>query len=342
MLKSPYRRCLAAALGLGMLGATLVPSQLAAAASSSSPVPVFVGTYPGLGPYQQLLQVGFNAAAKAFHVKGIWLTSTTSDSSAQLAITESALSTPNLKGLSVVAADPYSMEGVLKKALAHGVAVSQLSACVATTVTLCYSTDFILAGEAVAAYMGKAMGGKGDVVIAGGVPGDAAHLQRIQGFEQYIKAHYPNIKVVEVIPNCDDADTTVACAENALSAHPNLTGYYGTGGEAATGASTVFPKHGKHVIVAAVDVDPPTVQGLNNGSISVTYAQQPYCQGYMMVLIPYLEAIRHETPNPSIHFINTGFVIVTKANLATYSKQTVPVCNGIIKYIETSLMRPAA
>jgi ABC-type sugar transport system substrate-binding protein len=301
-----------------------------------------VGTYPGVDPYQAQLKVGFDAAAKALHVKGEWLTSTTFDVAAQLAITQSALSTPNLKGLSVVAADPYSMEGVLKKARAKGIAVSQMSACASQTVTLCYSTDFVKAGEAVAAYMGKAMGGKGVVVIAGGVPGDAAHEQRIKGFDEYLSAHYPNVKVVEVIPNCDDADTTVSCAQDALSAHPNLTGYYGTGGEAADGATTVFPKAGKHVIVAAVDVDPPTAVGLRNGTISVTYAQQPYCQGYMMVLIPYLEAIDHETVSSAIHFVNTGFIIVTKSNLSTYTSQVVPVCNQIIKYITTDVMRKAS
>ena len=336
-----FRRFIAGVLGLGMVGVTLLAtSSGAATASSPGPVPVFVGTYPGIDPYQAQLKVGFDAAAKALHVKGTWLTSTTADSSAQLAITESALSTPNIKGLSVVAADPYSMEGVLKEAKQKGVATSQLSACIAKTVTLCYSTDFVLAGEAVAQYMGKAMGGKGDVVIAGGVPGDAAHEQRIKGFEEYLSAHYPNIKVVEVIPNCDDADTTVSCAEDALSAHPDLTGYYGTGGQAADGASSVFPKAGKHVVVAAVDVDPPTVQGLQNGSISVTYAQQPYCQGYLMVLVPYLEAFEHMVPTAS--FVNTGFLLVTKSNLSTYKSQVVPACQKIIKYVTSSVMKKAS
>ena len=62
----------------------------------------------------------------------------------------------------------------------------------------------------------------------------------------------------------------------------------------------------------------------------------------MMVLIPYLEAIDHETVSSAIHFVNTGFIIVTKSNLSTYTSQVVPVCNQIIKYITTDVMRKAS
>src|SRR5581483_3370896 len=73
--------------------------------------PVFVGTYPGIDPAEEQLKLGAKAAAKALDVKLSWLTPTTFDVSQQKTITESALSLPNLKGLSVVAADPNSLEG---------------------------------------------------------------------------------------------------------------------------------------------------------------------------------------------------------------------------------------
>src|SRR5205823_2076375 len=120
---------------------------------------------------------------KALKVKLSWLTPTTFDVSQQRQITESALSLPNLKGVSVVAADPNSLEGVMRAAKAKGIAISQLSACTPKAVApVCYSTDFSAAGEAVAKRMAKLLNNTGDVVIATGVPGDVNHQLRIKGF----------------------------------------------------------------------------------------------------------------------------------------------------------------
>ena len=51
------------------------------------------------------------------------------DTTQQLTLTEDGLSIPNLKGMSVVAADPSSLEGVVREALAKGLGVSQLAGC---------------------------------------------------------------------------------------------------------------------------------------------------------------------------------------------------------------------
>ena len=305
---------------------------------AAGPTPLFVGTYPGIDPYEAQLKVGAIAAAKALHVKLSWLTPTTFDVAQQESITESALSLPNLKGLSVVAADPNSLEGVMREAKQKGIAISQMSACTPkATAPVCYSTDFEKAGEAVAQRMAALMHGSGKVVIATGVPGDVNHQLRVKGFTSYLKAHDPNIQIVQTIPNCDSADTTVQCAETALSAHPDLTGYYATGGQAANGASSVFPQAGKKVIVAAVDDDPTTINGIKNGSITFTYVQQPYCQGYLMVLLPYEMAFKNLVP--TMKFVDTGISFVSKSNVNTYKSAVKANCAKLVSYFNTTVMK---
>jgi ribose transport system substrate-binding protein len=304
----------------------------------AGPVPVFVGTYPGIDPAEEQLKVGAKAAAKALGVKLSWLTPTTFDVSQQRQITESALSLPNIKGVSVVAADPNSLEGVMREAKGKGLAITQLSACTPKQVApVCYSTDFQKAGEAVAQRMAKLMHGTGKVVIATGVPGDVNHQLRIKGFTNYLKAHAPNVKVVQTIPNCDNADTTVQCAETALSGHPDLTGYYSTGGEAANGAASVFPQAKKKVIVAAVDDNPTTISGIKSGSISFTYVQQLYCGGYLMVLLPYEMAFKGLVPTKK--FIDTGISFVDKSNVGTYKNSVQANCDKLVSYVNSSVMK---
>jgi ABC-type sugar transport system substrate-binding protein len=306
--------------------------------ASASPVPVFVGTYPGIDPAEEQLKVGAKAAAKALKVKLSWLTPTTFDVSQQRQITESALSLKNLKGLSVVAADPNSLEGVMREAKKKGIAISQLSACNPKQVApVCYSTDFYKAGVAVAERMAKLMNNTGDVVIATGVPGDVNHQLRVKGFTTYMKAHAPKIKIVQTIPNCDNADQTTQCAETALSGHPNLAGYYATGGDAANGAATVFPRANKKVVVAAVDDNPTTIGGIKSGSISFTYVQQLYCGGYLMVLLPYEMAFKGLVPTKK--FVDTGIAFVDKSNVNTYKQQVGPNCTKLVRYVNTVVMK---
>jgi hypothetical protein len=58
-------------------------------------------------------------------VTAVFRNPATFDVAQQLNVTQSALTYPNLKGVSVVAADPNSLEGVMKTAKAKGMVLAQ-------------------------------------------------------------------------------------------------------------------------------------------------------------------------------------------------------------------------
>jgi ribose transport system substrate-binding protein len=159
---------------------------------------------------------------------------------------------------------------------------------------------------------------------------------RIDGFKSAI-SKYPNIKIVDTLVDCDKPDTTVNCAETALSRHPDLAGYYATGGAASIGPAKVFASAGKHVVVAAVDEDPTVIAGIRKGTISFTYVQQLYCGGYLMVQLPYLMAFKgkHSTKK----FVDTGIMFVDKSNVATYKALVKPSCAKLVRYFTTTVMK---
>jgi ribose transport system substrate-binding protein len=329
----------ATALLAAACGSSSSAGSSTSASSSSSSKAVFLGTYPGIDPYQAQLKVGFAQAGKALGVKTLWLTSTTFDVAQQSNITESALSTPGLKAVSVVAADPNSMEGALRLAAKKGLAVTQMAGCSPSSVSsVCFDTNPYPMGEQAAQEMAKLLHGKGDVVIATGTVENVNDTQRQEGFSNYVKAHYPNMHVVQVIDNCDEADNTVNCAQEAVSAHPNMSGYYGVGDQATEGALSVFPKAHIHPVVAAVDDDSYTIAGIKSGVITFSLVQPPYCQGYLMVLVPYLEIYKHLYP--TVKYVDTGSFLVNKSNVNTYKGQIPAMCQKMVTYFKNVVMKP--
>ena len=128
------------------------------------------------------------------------------------------------------------------------------------------------------------------------------------------------------------------CAEAAVTAHPNLKGYLGAGNETTIGAETVFPQAGDPSHRWHGTRRPVTVQGIKKGSITFTQVQPPYCQGYLMVLIPYEEVYDHLSP--VVKYFNTGAIYVDASNINTYKSQVVPDCQTLVKYVNSTVMKP--
>ena len=76
-------------------------------------------------------------------------------------------------------------------------------------------------------YMGRTLGGTGEVGLLVGSLTAPNHIARARGFKEEMAAKYPNVKIVFQRPDNDNLQTAVTLTENALQAHPNLRGIYG-------------------------------------------------------------------------------------------------------------------
>src|SRR6266581_446109 len=224
----------------------------------STAKPAFLGTYPGIDPAEEAIKTGFLKAAQDLNVEAIFRTPPTFDVAGQANVTQSALSYPNLKGVAVVAADPNGLEGVVKQAKAQGLVIAQAAGCTpAATAPICIEAFPAGLGQKAAKYFGQFLGGSGDVVFG-----------------------------------CDSPDGAPGCAQNALSSHPNLKGYYAIGGAASLGTD-VFAKAGKHVVVGTLDDTPTTINGVKGGTVTFTLVQPLVCDGYLMLLSLVLQYDKH-------------------------------------------------
>jgi ABC-type sugar transport system substrate-binding protein len=308
------------------------------AQAASAPKPAFLVTYPGIDPAGANIKTGALQAAQALDVTVVYRTPTTFDVAQQLNVTQSSLTYPNLKGVSVVAADPNSLEGVMKTAKSQGMALSQGAGCSPnTTAPICFDTHPYTLGQDAAKYLAPLMHGSGNVVIAQGTLGDVNNRNRQIGFQDYMKAHDPNIKVLGVLYSCDQPDTSVKCAENALSAYPTMTAYYANGDGVAAAAPTVFAKAGKHIIIASLDNLPSTLADIKAGRVAFTLVQPQVCMGYLLVYSNYLQAIKHEVS--TVKYVDLGSTYINQSNVDTLTAAEATTCAQLKAYFTNTVFK---
>ncbi len=295
----------------------------------------------GVHSYYVPAQQGAADAAEDLKVNYGWFAPTEFNTVKQIELIESLLSYPSLKGMTLNPADPHGLDGVIAKAHDKNVKVGHWGVGCAydgnkanQAADFCFAPSFYNIGVEGAKRMAKEMGEAGEVVIAMEMIGDGAQDQRRDGFKDEITKNHPNIKIVDILTNCDPAGTT-ACAETALAAHPNMKGYYGTGQNAVTGAVTVFPKAGKKdCIVSGADDPPELLAGIKAGVVSFTYSQAPYASGYIGVYAPW---VMSQGKTPTQPAFDTGIVFIDKNNVDSYTETIKQETARLVKVVDTMM-----
>lgn len=181
------------------------------------------------------------------------------------------------------------------------------------------TSDNVGGGKLAADQLGQEIGGKGTVAVIDVNPGISTTDQRIQGFDQEIKAKYPGITVLSTQYDNDSSATAASQAASDISAHPNLSGVFATNVLSAEGAATGVRHAGKSgkVKVATFDADPQQMNDLKNNVIQVAIAQSPYLEGQDGVE----QAVNSLTGKPVTANVGTPLTAITQKNMNSPSIQ---------------------
>jgi ABC-type sugar transport system substrate-binding protein len=279
---------------------------------------------PLIHPYANLVRKGFEDEAAADGASTQWLTA--SDYNVQQAVgyAEQALGYPCLKGMGIITTEPPAFEAVIQKALSMKIPVAAFAACASGIPgPVCLSVDDVSTYQTVAQQVAQLLNHTGAVVIAGGFPSDGTGTLRSKTLVDYFQQNEPNITVYTDVSGCDSPDKTVGCAENALSAHPDMKAYLTTGQQNTVGAETVFPKAGRsNIIVTASDDSPDTLDAISKGTITFSIAQFPEVEGHLWFYALYQMAQNGLTPTTPNWWLKTPIILIDKTNVATYAEQT--------------------
>ena len=188
-----------------------------------------------------------------------------------------AICTKHPNALIVSPTDPVAMAPAISTCLNAGIPVITVDTGLANTsqLTSAITTDNDSGGKDAADYVGKALGGKGQVALMSLSPTATTQVARIDSFEKEIKASYPGITVLPVQYTTQATSDSETVARAILAAHPGVKAFFGSAEPNAEGVSSALKALGLtgKVLDVGFDASPAEVSLLKSGGINATIAQ---------------------------------------------------------------------
>jgi ribose transport system substrate-binding protein len=234
------------------------------------------------------------------------------DASRQIAILDSMINR-RLAGIAVAPVDRKALVNVVERAHAAGIPVAIFDSDIDTEKRITYvATDNREGGRMAARTLGELMGGRGKAAIIGFMPGSASTMEREEGFEQEIRARFPNIQVVQKVFGMADRAKSLAATENILNAHPDLTGLFADNESSSSGAVMALKARvAKQVRAIVFDSNEQLIAELAGGVIDGMVLQDPFRMGYESVNAI---GVKLRDGSPEKH-VDSGVRLITRADL---------------------------
>jgi ribose transport system substrate-binding protein len=178
-------------------------------------------------------------------------------------------------------------------------------------------TDNRKGGGLAARFLAERLGGRGEIAMIHGLPGNLSQDERAAGFVDAVAA-YPGLALVARQPGHSERALGLTVMENVLTAHPGLKGVFATNDQMALGALEALDARGLRgkVVVVGFDATQEAVKATLEGRLAATIAQNPQAMGRRGVEA----ALAALEGRPVPARIDTGTELVTAANAAQHLK----------------------
>jgi methyl-accepting chemotaxis protein len=144
--------------------------------------------------------------------------------------------------------------------------------------------DGYLQGRTGGDAMGRALNGKGQVLV---MTASFHHLGleiRRKGFEGMLHERYPGVEIVAAVESPYDLAGMRAVTAEAIKRHPRLTGIYVTVGAAGAAQAVADAGLVGKVTIISHDIMDEAMPYVAKGMITATIGQDPYAQGHDPVI----------------------------------------------------------
>lgn len=260
------------------------------------------------------VQSGAMAAGEEYGVQVEWNgAASETDYTRQVQILDSFISR-RVDGIAVAATERKILLSSLDRAAAAGIPVTVFDSGVDGDNYMSFlATNNYEAGQLAARTLGRLLNGKGEVAIILHAAGSTSTMDREKGFADALKAEFPGITIVAQQFGQSDRSKSMAAAENILTAHPKLSGMFGSSEPSSVGAALAIKSRGLggKVHLVAFDSSDGMIEDLKAGVIDAMVVQDPVRMGHDAVktLVDKLNGI---TPPKRI---DLSARVVTKADL---------------------------
>ncbi len=285
---------------------------------------ITIGFLPGVvDPFYQVMQLGVEAAAKDLGINVVTQVPATWGVEVQTPILDAMIARGDIDYLVIAPTDKDQMVAPLEAALDAGIKIITVDTFLGNgdyvngpvTFPISYiGSDNVEGGRIAARGLAKAIGGKGKVYINSTNPNVSSVEARAIGFTEVMDNEYPDIEIVGLDFNLDDANTAVQQTAAQLELNPDLAGVFGTNVFSAQGAGTAVVNAGLGGVVQVVAYDATqfAIEQLREGTVSLVLAQKPFDMGYMAVQFAAADAAGVTSLPPRVE---TGFAIIDINNV---------------------------
>ena len=279
-------------------------------------------------PFWKQVFRGFEDAGEQYGVKTILGGSTKYDLNESLTAFEQVIAMKPA-GIAVTSMDAEAYAPIIDKAIEAGIPVVTFDIDSPKSKRIAYiGTENYDAGANAAHYIAEQLGGKGKVAAITN-KSQANIVERIDGFEETLKAEYPEIEIVQIIDSGDDETAAANNAASLLTSQKDIDYILATTVIASSGAQQAIAEAGLtgKTKVVAFDIDTVTLDSIGAGTVEATISQAPWVQGYWsMVYLYHISAglITSEenwwdNGYPSLPITaDSGTAIVTKENYEVF------------------------
>jgi ribose transport system permease protein len=289
---------------------------------------IFIGKSVS-NPYWVDAREGLEDRAAALGVKADFRGSVGADVNEQVRQFEDALARKP-KGIIIAPAGP-GITPLINRAIDNGIPVICVDSDAPDSKRYSYvGTDNYQAGWQGGELLGRLLNGKGEVFLLS-VPGEPNLEERIRGYQEALKKH-PGISIINVGNDRADPAEAAKVVRAALSANPNIAAFGCVDAGGGEGAAVVLKEKnlvGK-VKIVGMDRNEAALALIDEGVIDASIAQRTYTMAYMGLGMLYdlshnkvrmVADWRAAGVLPLPTNVDTGTVVITKANVKAFLKQ---------------------
>ena len=239
---------------------------------------------------------------------------TTNDAQLQAQLIEGDVSA-GCQGIAVSAPNPDAIEGALQAAEDAGVSIVTMNSGSAVFKDLGAFThvgqDEFIAGQEAGLKFKEA--GVTKVLCPIQEQNNIGLQERCDGAADT----FGNVENLQLSAGLADLAQSQAEIQAALEADPEIDGIFALNADIATAASMPAAEAvGRDVMVGTVDLSGDAVQAIADGELAFAIDQQQYAQGYMSVVLLYLNLLNgHELGGGQPMYTGPGFVVQDNAEL---------------------------
>jgi len=267
---------------------------------------------------------GMKAAAKQLGVEALYQGTEKYDAMAQATVLEQIIAS-NPNGIITTAQNPDALKPTIDKAVDAGIPLVMFdSDSPDSKRPIFLAGDNYQFGVKGAKMMAQLCNEEGKMAIITTI-GQLNMMQRASGFEDTIKADYPNMKVVATAEEGGSYENTAARITEILQANPDLKGIWVTG-STGPGAAQAVSEAGKkgQVNIIAMDIDERLMELIKSGDVAATLVQGGWNMGFWSMIMVYylahdllapLDNWKEAGISPLPSYVDTGCYIVTKDNV---------------------------